>query len=69
VPEDAPERGPAAKPKRRYTVTVKVLAANRGNLEKANAVPREIRYRPTPKRVAACRFTFGSQPKGNAIRL
>jgi len=46
---------PSPKSKRRYTVTAKVLAANRRNLEKANAVPKEIRYCPTPKRQAACR--------------
>lgn len=41
-------------PKRKYTVTEKVLAANRANLLKANAVDKAIRYRPTPKRLAAC---------------
>ncbi len=43
------------KPKRKYTVSEKVLAASRRNLEKANAIPNEIRYRPTPRRQAACR--------------
>ncbi|MGH9446996.1 MAG: hypothetical protein ACRD3O_14875 [Terriglobia bacterium] len=43
------------KPKRKYTVSEKVLAASRRNLEKANAVPNAIRYRPTPRRQAACR--------------
>ena len=42
------------RPKRKYTVTERVLAASRANLERANAVPREIRYRPTEKRRRAC---------------
>jgi hypothetical protein len=46
---------PAPTPKRRYTVTAKVLAANRANLLKANAVAREIRFRRTPRRLRACR--------------
>ncbi len=41
-------------PKRRYTITAKVLAANRANLLKANAVAREIRFRRTPRRLRAC---------------
>lgn len=41
--------------KRKYTVSEKVLAASRRNLEKANAVPKSIRYRTTPKRLAASR--------------
>src|SRR5437667_12806257 len=41
-------------PRRTYTVTAKVLAACRRNLEKANAVPKSLRYRPTPRRLAAC---------------
>jgi hypothetical protein len=48
MPDDAPQpdaTAPAAKPKRRYTVTPTVLAADPRNLEKANAVPKEIRYR------------------------
>ncbi len=44
-----------AKPKWKYTVSKKVMAANRRNLEKANAVAKEIRYRSTPRRDAACR--------------
>jgi glycyl-tRNA synthetase beta subunit len=40
--------------KRRYTISDKVLAANRRNLEKANAVPKSIRYRATARRLAAC---------------
>ncbi|MGH9448102.1 MAG: hypothetical protein ACRD3O_20620, partial [Terriglobia bacterium] len=43
------------KPKRKYTLSEKALAASRRNLEKANAVPNAIRYRPTPRRQAACR--------------
>jgi hypothetical protein len=43
------------KPKRKYTVSAKVLAACRRNLEKANAVPNSIRYRPTSRRLAASR--------------
>src|SRR3989454_2478390 len=42
-------------PRRPYTVTAKVLAACRTNLQKANAVPKSLRYRPTPRRLAACR--------------
>src|SRR5712692_4619017 len=42
-------------PRRNYTVTAKVLAACRRNLEKANAVPKSHRYRTTPRRLAACR--------------
>jgi hypothetical protein len=40
--------------KRKYTVSGKVLAANRRNLEKANAVPKSIRYRATARRLASC---------------
>jgi hypothetical protein len=43
------------KPKRKYTVSAKVLAANQRNLQKANAIPKEIRYRSTPRRQTACR--------------
>lgn len=43
-----------ARPRRKYTVTEKVLAANRRNLEKARAVPKSIRCRPTERRLAAC---------------
>jgi hypothetical protein len=39
---------------RKYTVSDKVLAANRRNLEKANAVPKSIRYRATARRLASC---------------
>jgi hypothetical protein len=45
---------PLARPKRRYTVTTKVLAACRANLLKANAVAHEIRFRRTPRRLRAC---------------
>src|SRR6516225_7488486 len=41
--------------KRKYTVSDKVRAANRLNLEKARAVGKEILYRPTEKRRKACR--------------
>jgi len=44
----------SARPRRKYTVTEKVLVANRRNLEKARAVPKSIRYRPTERRLAAC---------------
>ncbi len=44
----------APRPKRKYTVTDRVLAACRANLERANAVPREIRFRSTEKRRHAC---------------
>ncbi len=46
------------RPKRQYTVTLKVLAANRANLLKANAVDKAIRFRATPKRLAACRMNL-----------
>ncbi len=42
------------RPKRKYTVTARVLAACRRNLARANAVDQEIRYRLTPKRLIAC---------------
>ncbi len=42
------------KPKRKYTLTEKALAANRRNLILAREVDPEIRYRVTPKRLAAC---------------
>jgi hypothetical protein len=40
--------------KRSYTVSDKVLAANRRNLAKANAVPKSIRFRATARRLASC---------------
>jgi hypothetical protein len=43
------------KPKRKYTASEKVRAANRRNVERANAVPKGIRYRPTPRRQQAWR--------------
>ncbi len=46
---------PSPRPKRKYTATLKVLAANRANLLKANAVDKAIRFCATPKRLAACR--------------
>ncbi len=42
-------------PRRKYTVSPQVLAANRRNLARANAAPHEIRYRSTPRRTAAAR--------------
>jgi len=45
---------PNPHPKRNYTVTARVLAANRANLALANAVPREIRFRSTERRRQAC---------------
>jgi hypothetical protein len=39
---------------RKYTVSDKVLAANRRNLQKANAVPKSIRFRATDRRLASC---------------
>ena len=47
------EQGPRTK--RRYTVSDKVRAANRLNLQKARAVGKEVLYRPTEKRRKACR--------------
>ena len=44
--------------KRKYTVTDKVLAANRLNLEKAWAVDKKIRYRATPKRLEGSRASL-----------
>ncbi len=46
---------PRTRPRRHYTVSAKVLEANRRNLEKARAVPKEIRYRRTERRRVACR--------------
>ncbi len=43
------------RPKRQYTIALKVLAANRANLRKANAAEKAIRFRATTKRLAACR--------------
>src|SRR5437879_1212633 len=43
------------KPKRKYTLTAKALAANRRNLELACAVEASIRFRSTPKRLQASR--------------
>ncbi|MGH9376313.1 MAG: hypothetical protein ACRD1J_09145, partial [Terriglobia bacterium] len=45
---------PAPRPRRPYTVSAKVLAANRANLVKAREVPKAIRYRDTPRRRASC---------------
>lgn len=56
LPASAPTgtRQPATgNQKRRYTVSAKVLAANRAKLAKAMAVPKEIRLRETPRRIAA----------------
>ena len=47
------EQGPRTK--RKYTVSDKVRAANRLNLQKARAVGKEVLYRPTEKRRKACR--------------
>src|SRR5215831_13587429 len=44
--------------KRKYTVTDKVRAANRLNLEKAWAVDKKIRYRATEKRLEASRASL-----------
>ena len=46
---------PQTRPKRRYTVSAKVLEANHQNPEKARAVLKEIRYRTTERRRVACR--------------
>src|SRR5208282_1557666 len=51
-PNSPPLPGPEPKPKRKYTVSEKVLAANRAKLVQANADP-EKKYRPTPKRLAS----------------
>ncbi len=42
------------RPKRKYTVSDRVLAASRRNLALANAVDKAIRYRMTPRRRIAC---------------
>ncbi len=42
------------KPKRKYTVTEKVLNASRENLKKANLAPHDLKYRLTERRLAAC---------------
>jgi hypothetical protein len=66
-----------SKPKRKYTVSQKVLAANRLNLEKANAAAKEVRYRSAPRRRTACRQnllkalaarTSASQPRHGPYR-
>ena len=44
--------------KRKYTLTEKARQARLHNLERANAVPDEIRYRHTPKREAANRLSL-----------
>jgi hypothetical protein len=44
-----------SRPKRKYTVSEKVLAANRRNLVRANAVPKDFRYRGTVRRQQASR--------------
>jgi len=44
--------------KRKYTVSDKVRAANRINSAKARSVDKEIRYRRTPKRLAANRASL-----------
>jgi hypothetical protein len=62
VTEVPPQTASAPRPKRRYTVSAKVLAANRRNLEKANAAPKEVRYRLTPKRLVACRDNLRKAP-------
>ena len=46
---------PAPKKKRKYTVSDKVRAANRLNLEKARAVDKQVLYFPSKKRLNACR--------------
>src|SRR5208282_316354 len=52
-PQNSPPLpGPEPTPKRKYTVSDKVLAANRVKLIQANADP-EKKYRPTPKRLAS----------------
>ena len=45
---------------RKYTVSDKVLAANRRNLAKANAVPAAIRFRSTERRKAAARAALAA---------
>jgi hypothetical protein len=42
------------RPKRKYTVSERVLAANRRNLARANAVDKAIRFRMTRKRRISC---------------
>ncbi len=48
IPNPGPE-----KPKRKYTVSDKVLEANRAKLVQANADP-DKKYRPSPRRLASC---------------
>jgi hypothetical protein len=55
VIEVTPQNTSAPRAKRRYTIADKVRAANRRNLEQASAVPEEVHFRLTPKRLAACR--------------
>ncbi|MGH9326120.1 MAG: hypothetical protein ACRD2B_05460 [Terriglobia bacterium] len=49
-----PTPEPLPRSRRKYTVSARVLAANRLKLEKARAVAKSIRYRPTERRLAAC---------------
>src|SRR5271157_6370150 len=51
-PSNSPPPAKPEKPKRKYTVSDKVRAANRLNLVQANANP-EKKYGPTPKRKAS----------------
>jgi hypothetical protein len=44
----------SAKPKRKYTVSEKSRNASLQNLQKANLAPHELKYRLTPRRLAAC---------------
>ena len=50
------------KPKRKYTLSEKALAANRRNLILAREIDPKIRYRPTPKRLKACRANLTRAP-------
>ncbi|HME01279.1 MAG TPA: hypothetical protein VKM93_28690 [Terriglobia bacterium] len=52
-PSNSPPPAGPEKPKRKYTVSDKVLEANRAKLVQANADP-DKKYRPSPRRLASC---------------
>jgi hypothetical protein len=51
-------KGPTRKRKRPYVRTPVRLAASRANLEKAWTAPKDMMYRPTVKRLLACRASL-----------
>jgi hypothetical protein len=53
---------------RRRVVTEKMRAAARANLEKARAVAKEVRYRLTPRRLAACAHARQERLRQSSLR-